>query len=205
MPRPIHAPVARVGCRNSTSLSLAARRLAAQLHSAGFDGLELGWVDGIGLPRSRAPVRALLHFPLSHSFPHTTLKSPCAEQGALFHSKKDAVQRHGDRDLICRWAVLLRLRQGRQSERQQVLGSVHLRQGVWLLPVESDRRLLLAQSARVCSPPANSSGAIDHGQRRRLGWSGILPSRILLSCRPKHAFRCRGTEPSNQPGQVCDP
>ena len=26
------------------------------------------------------PVRAL-HFPLSHSFPHTNLKSPCAEQG----------------------------------------------------------------------------------------------------------------------------
>jgi ubiquitin-activating enzyme E1 len=25
-------------------------------------------------------VRALLHFPLSHSFPHTNLKSPCAEQ-----------------------------------------------------------------------------------------------------------------------------
>ena len=189
MLRPNHVPVARVGCRNSTSLSLAARRLAAQLHSAGFDGLELGWVDGIGLPRSCAPVRGL-HFPLSHSFPHTTLKSPCAEQGALFHSKKDAVQRHGDRDLICRWAVLLRLRQGRQSERQQVLGSVHLRQGVWLLPIESDRRLLLAQSARVCSPPTNSSGestalsplplissynsekslcgtgAIDHGQRR---------------------------------------
>ena len=34
-------------------------------------------------PRSDQPewqVRALLHFPLSHSFPHTNLKSHCAEQ-----------------------------------------------------------------------------------------------------------------------------
>ena len=102
----------------STLLSLVAHRLAAQLQSAGFDGLEFGWVDGIGLPRS------------------------CA-QGALFHIEY-TVQHHGDRALIFRWPVLLRLRQRRQSERQQILGDVHLRQDIWLLPIESDRRLLLA-------------------------------------------------------------
>ena len=67
-------------------------RLTAELVRRGWTKEELRGLFGQNILRVlranevkatelQAAVRAL-HFPLSHSFPHTNLKSPCAEQGA---------------------------------------------------------------------------------------------------------------------------